>query len=462
MNRHPAPRHDDGPHPGASRYLRRVATVACGALAALVLSAAAPAAAPDGAAPAAPAAAPAVESGAPAAAPDAKPDAAPEPKAEETKPAPAAAPKALPKPEPKAEPAKVPAPPAPQAAQRIKDLAAVQGVRSNQLIGYGLVVGLDGSGDQTSQAPFTTQSLKNWLAQLGVTVPPNVNPQLKNVAAVSVHAMLPPFAKPGQAIDVTVSSIGNAKSLRGGSLLVTPLRGLDGQVYAIAQGNLVVNGFGAAANDGSKVTVNVPTSGRVPNGATVERAVTAAVGQPDSLTLGLRTADFTTATRVAERINRELGPGAAVPLDAVSVRVQAPVDPGQRVAFVSLLENLELEPGDAPARVIINSRTGTVVIGSHVKVSPAAVAHGSLTVTIKESTQVSQPAPLSLGQTAAVPDSTIDVDQKGSRMFLFAPGVSLDEIVRAVNQVGAAPGDLVAILEALQQAGALRAELIVI
>jgi flagellar P-ring protein precursor FlgI len=347
--------------------------------------------------------------------------------------------------------------------QRIKDLATVQGVRSNQLVGYGLVVGLDGTGDQTSQAPFTTQSLKNWLAQLGITVPPNVNPQLKNVAAVSVHAMLPPFSKPGQTIDVTISSIGNAKSLRGGSLLVTPLRGLDGQVYAIAQGNLVVNGFGASANDGSRVTVNVPTSGRVPNGATVERAVAANVGAPDSLTLGLRTADFTTATRVADRINKELGGGVATPLDPVSVRVQAPVDPAQRVSFVSLLENLELEPGDAPARVIINSRTGTVVIGAHVKVSPAAVAHGSLTVTIKEQLNVSQPTALSTGgQTTVTPDSSIDVEQKGSRMFLFAPGVSLDEIVRAVNQVGAAPGDLVAILEALQQAGALRAELVVI
>lgn len=349
-----------------------------------------------------------------------------------------------------------------EALQRIKDLAAVQGVRSNQLVGYGLVVGLDGTGDQTSQAPFTVQSLKNWLVQLGVTVPPNLNPQLKNVAAVSVTAMLPPFVKPGQPIDVTINSIGNAKSLRGGSLLVTPLRGLDGQVYAIAQGQLVVNGFGASATDGSKVTVNVPTSGRIPNGATVERAVAASVGAADSLTLGLRTADFTTATRVAERINKELGAGSAVPVDAVSVRVQAPADPAQRVAFVSFLENLELSPGDAPARVIINSRTGTVVIGSHVRVTPAAVAHGSLTVTIKESIGVSQPNAFARGETVAVPDSAIDVEQQGSRMFLFDPGVSLDEIVRAVNQVGAAPGDLVAILEALQQAGALRAELIVI
>jgi len=347
--------------------------------------------------------------------------------------------------------------------QRIKDLASVQGVRRNQLIGYGLVVGLDGSGDQTSQAPFTVQGLKNWLEQLGITLPAGTNPQLKNVAAVSVHAELPPFVKPGQTIDVTVSSIGNAKSLRGGSLLVTPLRGLDGQVYAMAQGNLVVNGFGAQANDGSKVTVNVPTSGRVANGATVERAVPSTFGSEDSLTLSLHTADFTTASRLAVRINKELGADTATAVDAVSVRVHAPASPGQRVAFLSLLENLEVDPGDAPARVIINSRTGTVVIGDHVRVSPAAVSHGSLTVSIKEELRVSQPSALSEGgKTVTVPESTIDVQQKSSRMFLFEPGVSLDEIVRAVNQVGAAPGDLVAILEALQQAGALHAELIVI
>jgi flagellar P-ring protein precursor FlgI len=278
-----------------------------------------------------------------------------------------------------------------------------------------------------------------------------------------VHAELPPFVKPGQTIDVTVSSIGNAKSLRGGSLLVTPLRGLDGQVYAIAQGNLVVNGFGAQANDGSKVTVNVPTSGRVPNGASVERAVPSNFGGGDSLTLSLHTADFTTATRLAERINKELGTDTATAVDSVSVRVRAPADIGQRVSFLSVLENLELDPGEAPARVIINSRTGTVVIGDHVRVTPAAVSHGSLIVSIKEDQHVSQPNALSQGgQTVTVPDSAIDVTQKGSRMFLFEPGVSLDEIVRAVNQVGAAPGDLVAILEALQQAGALHAELIVI
>jgi flagellar P-ring protein precursor FlgI len=348
-------------------------------------------------------------------------------------------------------------------AERVKDLAAVAGVRTNQLIGYGLVVGLDGTGDQTSQAPFTVQSLKNLLSQLGVTVPPNVNPQLKNVAAVSVQAELPPFSKPGQTIDVTVASIGNAKSLRGGALLVTALKGLDGQVYGIAQGNLIVSGFGAEANDGSKVTVNIPSAARIPNGATVERASPNQFSQGAALVLNLNSPDFTTAARLTDKINMSIGSGTARTLDATSVQVAAPVDTDQRVAFISVLENLEVEPGDAAARVIINSRTGTVVIGAHVRVSPAAVSHGSLTVTIREDAQVSQPAPFSeRGETVVVPDSSIEVTQEGSRMFLFNPGVTLDEIVRAVNQVGAAPGDLVAILEALREAGALRAELIVI
>jgi flagellar P-ring protein precursor FlgI len=351
----------------------------------------------------------------------------------------------------------------PAGAERVKDLASVAGVRSNQLVGYGLVVGLDGTGDQTSQAPFTTQSLKNFLAQLGVNVPANVNPQLKNVAAVAVHGDLPPFAKPGMPIDVTVSSIGNAKSLRGGALLVTPLLGLDGQVYAIAQGNLVVGGFGAEGRDGSRVSVNVPSAGRIPSGATVEREVPTHLGSLESVTLNLYSADFTTATRLAERVNLEFGAGTAATLDSASVRISAPADVSQRVAFVSLVENLELEPGMAPARVVINSRTGTVVIGTGVRVTAAAVSHGSLTVTIQEDTQVSQAAPFAQrGQTVTVPNTSIDVAESGSRMFLFEPGVTLEEIVRAVNQVGAAPGDLVAILEALHQSGALRAQLIVI
>ena len=350
----------------------------------------------------------------------------------------------------------------PAHAERVKDLASVAGVRSNQLVGYGLVVGLDGSGDQTSQTPFTVQSMKSMLGQLGITVPPNIDPQLKNVAAVMVHADLPAFAKTGQTIDITVSSIGNAKSLRGGSLLMTPLKGADGNVYAIAQGNLVVGGLSASGSDGSKVTVNIPSAGRIPNGATVEREVQSPFAGDQPLVLNLHTADFTTATHLAGAINDSIGAGSAQAIDAGSVRVSAPVDSSQRVSFVSMLENLTLEPGDAPAKVIINSRTGTVVIGSHVRVTPAAVAHGSLTVTITEEPIVSQPGALSNGTTAVVPTSDVVVKDSGSRMFLFNPGVTLDEIVRAVNQVGAAPSDLVAILEALKEAGALRAELIVI
>ena len=347
-------------------------------------------------------------------------------------------------------------------AERIKDMAQVQGVRTNQLVGYGLVVGLNGTGDQTSQAPFTVQSLTNMLAQLGVTVPANVTPQLKNVAAVSVHAVLPPFVKPGQTIDITVNSIANAKSLRGGSLLVTALHGLDGQIYAIAQGNLIVSGFGAEAADGSKLTVNVPSSGRIPNGATVERAVPSTLAQGEAIILNLNSPDFTTATRLVESVNTGVGPGTATIIDGGSIRVQAPPDPTERVAFLSKVENLQVDPASAPARVIINSRTGTVVISSNVTVSPAAVSHGSLSVTIKEEKKVSQPGPFSTGATTVVSNSTINVDQGSNHMFLFKPGVELEQIVRAVNEVGAAPGDLVAILEALREAGALQAELIVI
>lgn len=347
-------------------------------------------------------------------------------------------------------------------AERIKDLASVSGVRGNQLVGYGLVVGLDGTGDQTSQAPFTIQSIRNMLAKFGVTIPANVNPQLKNVAAVTVYADLPAFSKPGQTIDVTVNSIGNATSLRGGSLLMTPLRGIDGEVYGIAQGSLVVSGFGASGRDGSRIAVNTPSSGRVPNGATVERAVPSNFATEPYITLNLHTPDFTTATRLTDSINTLFGPDTARAIDAVSIRVQAPADSTQRISYLSTLEAMEVEPGDAPARVIVNSRTGTVVIGSAVRVKPAAVAHGSLSVTITERMDVSQPNPLSQGETVVTPRSSINVDQPEARMFVFNAGVNLDEIVRAVNQVGAAPGDLVAILEALKEAGALRAELIVI
>lgn len=347
-------------------------------------------------------------------------------------------------------------------AERVEDLASVAGVRSNQLIGYGLVVGLDGTGDQTSQTPFTIQSIENMLAKFGVTVPSNANPMLKNVAAVTVHATLPPFAKPGQTIDVTVSSIGNATSLRGGSLIMAPLRGADGQVYAMAQGSILVSGFGVAGKDGSSITVNIPSSGRIPNGATVERSVPNDFDSSPYVTLNLDTPDFTTATRLTNAINQLLGSGTAEALDAVSVRVRAPLDPSQRIAYVSTLERLNIDPATPPARVIINSRTGTVVISSEVRVMAAAVASGSLTVTITERPQVSQPNGFSNGVTTVVPHSTIDVKQEKAHMFKFPAGVNLNEIVRAVNSVGAAPGDLVAILEALKEAGALRAQLIVI
>jgi len=347
-------------------------------------------------------------------------------------------------------------------AERLKDVATIHGVRSNQLIGYGLVVGLNGSGDQTTQTPFTVQTFNNMLAQFGIKVPAGGNIQLKNVAAVSIHAELPPFAKPGQTIDITVSSIGNAKSLRGGSLLMAPLKGIDGNVYAIAQGNLVVGGFDAEGRDGSKITVNVPSAGRIPGGATVERTVPSGFNQGNSLTLNLNRSDFTTAKRVVDKINDMLGPGVAQAIDGGSIRVTAPLDPSQRVDYLSILENLEVQVGQAVAKVIINSRTGTIVIGQNVRVQPAAVTHGSLTVTISEDPQVSQPEPFSDGQTVVVPNSKVKADQEAKPMFKFGPGTTLDEIVRAVNQVGAAPGDLMAILEALKQAGALQADLIVI
>ncbi|WP_397607483.1 flagellar basal body P-ring protein FlgI [Silanimonas sp.] len=351
------------------------------------------------------------------------------------------------------------------AVERIKDLAQIEGVRGNPLIGYGLVVGLDGTGDRTSQSPFTTQSLKNLLDELGVTVPPGINPQVKNVAAVAIHAELPPFARPGQVIDVTVSSISNAVSLRGGALLMAPLKGADGQVYAIAQGNLVVGGFGAEGSDGSRVSVNIPSSGRIPNGAIVERAIPDALAQSGAggtLMLNLHQPDFTTASRMVDALTKAFGEAAATALDAGTVQVQTPTDAGARVAFLARVENLTLDPGQIAAKVVVNARTGTVVIGSNVQVMPAAVAHGSLTVTITEAANVSQPAPFSQGETVVTPESTVEATVDGSRMFLFRGGTSLDQIVRAVNEVGAAPGDVIAILEALKQAGALRAELEII
>ncbi len=348
-------------------------------------------------------------------------------------------------------------------AERIKDLASIQGVRSNQLIGYGLVVGLNGTGDKDTDSPYTINSLKNMLSQLGVQIPEGVNIKPKNAAAVIVHGDLPPFSKVGQQFDVTVSSLGNAKSLRGGTLLMTPMKGADGNAYALAQGNLVVGGLSGEGADGSKITVNIPSAGRVPNGASVEREVPNNFNKAPLVTLNLHDGDFTTARRVAESINLTIGPGTAKAMDATSIRVNAPVDPGQKVSFISLLEELEVKPAASSAKVIINSRTGTVVINSQVRVYPAAVSHGSLVVSISEQTAVSQPGAFSRGQTAVVPQSQVEIAEQGKdRMFLFNPGVSLDEVVRAVNEVGAAPSDLVAILEALKEAGALRAELLVI
>lgn len=348
-------------------------------------------------------------------------------------------------------------------AARIKDIADVAGVRSNQLVGYGLVVGLDGSGDQVIQAPFTVQSLRNFLTQMGLNLPTGVNPQLTNIAAVSVHAELPPFSKPGQTLDVTVSSLGNAKSLRGGALLMTELRGPDGEVYALAQGSLIVSGFGAEGSDGSSVTVNVPSAGRIPNGATVERGVPSPFSTAPVMIMNLHAADFTTAQRVAASINKTLGDDVAQPLDAVSIQVRSPEDPAAKVAFMSILENLEVDPAEAPAKVVVNSRSGTIVIGSQVRVETAAVAHGNLTVTVSESINVSQPGAFAgAGQTAITPESEVSLAEESARMFLLEPGITLQQLVTAVNKVGAAPGDLIAILEALQQAGALRAQLVVI
>lgn len=350
-------------------------------------------------------------------------------------------------------------------AQRIKDVASIQGVRSNQLIGYGLVVGLPGTGEQN---PFTEQSFRTMLSNFGIRMDPNIRPNTRNVAAVAVHAKLPAFSKPGQTLDITVSSVGEAKSLQGGSLLQTFLRGVDGEVYAVAQGSLVVSGFGAEGGDGSRIVVNTPTVGRIPNGAIVERAVPSGFANGDTLTLNLHYPDFSTAKALADTINQRLGAQPedgytiAEPLDAASVRVTAPRDVGQRVGFLATLENFEFTPADAPARVVINSRTGTIVIGSDVRLLPAAITHGGLTVTISENQQVSQPNAFADGQTAVTTQSIVDVDLADSRMFKFEPGVTLDQLVRAVNEVGAAPGDLMAILEALRQAGALRGELIII
>lgn len=347
----------------------------------------------------------------------------------------------------------------PAYAARIKDVADVEGVRSNQLIGYGLVVGLPGTGEQGA---FTEQSFRTMLTNFGITLPANIKAQTKNVAAVAVHAELPAFTKPGQTLNITVSSVGSAKSLRGGTLLQTFLKGLDGNVYAVAQGSLVVSGLGAEGLDGSRILVNTPTVGSIPNGALVEREVISPFGQGDFIRFNLKHSDFTTSKRLAEAINQFMGPDTAYSLDATSVEVRAPRDISQRVSYLSTLENLTFEPGSNSAKIIINSRTGTIVIGKDVRLFPAAVTHGGLTVTIAENPRVVQPNPLAQGQTAIEENTIIDVRPDQSRMFKFDPGVTLDDLVRTVNAVGAAPGDLMAILEALKEAGAIHGELVVI
>ena len=349
-------------------------------------------------------------------------------------------------------------------AERIKDIAMVEGARTNQLIGFGLVVGLDGTGDQVTQTPFTIQAARSMLQQFGVNLAPGVNPQTKNMASVIVTAELPPFTKPGQKMDVTVSSVGNAKSLRGGELLLTQLKGGNGEVYAVAQGGLVVSGFGAEGSDGSKVSVNTKASGRIPNGALIEREVGNALADgSDRVTLHLHTADFTTARNTAFAINSMMGPDTAEALDAVSISVRAPTDTAQKVSYLAELENIEVVKAASAAKIIVNARSGTIVIGSEVIVKPAAVATGALTVTIDESIAVSQPGPFAAGgETAVVPDTNINIEQEEANFFVMEGGVNLQDIVTAINKVGASPGDLISVLEALQQAGALSAQIVVI
>ena len=349
---------------------------------------------------------------------------------------------------------------APAQADRIKDLGGFQGIRSNQLTGYGIVVGLPGTGDDNLE--YTVQSVKAVASRFGLQLPPNVNPGLKNAAVVMITAELPPFAKPGQRIDITVASMGKAKSLRGGSLVLAPLLGADGQIYAMAQGNLAVGGLGAEGADGSKIVINVPSTGRIPEGATVERAVATGFADTPFLTYNLQRADFTTAQNVAAAINQRLGFGTAQAIDAVSVAVRAPVGADIRAGLMSQIENLDVASAEPPAKVIVNARTGTVVINSAVRVGAAAVTHGKLTVRIDENQRISQPAPFSQGQTALERKSGVSIDEERKPMFLINPGPKLADVVKAVNAIGASPADLVAILEALKEAGALKAELIVL
>ena len=352
---------------------------------------------------------------------------------------------------------------APAHAVRIKELAAVQGVRSNQLTGYGLVVGLDGTGDQTTQMPYTTQSVANYLQQLGITLPDNraAQLQLKNVAAVIVTAQLPAFAQPGQTLDINVSSMGNAKSLKGGMLVATPLRGADGEIYALAQGNLVVGGAGASAG-GSKVQINHLSAGRVPGGAQVERSVPSPLLEGDSVTLGLNAADFQTARRVAQAIDRKMGVGTARAMDGRSVEVRAPTEANARVNFIAELEEITLEQAAPAAKVVINARTGSIVLNQAVTLGPCAIAHGNLSVTISSTPVISQPAPLSGGRTVVAEQASIQIKQEPGILIQVPNSPQLSDVVRALNALGATPQDLLAILQAIKASGAMTAELEVI
>ncbi|KES22413.1 MULTISPECIES: flagellar basal body P-ring protein FlgI [Pseudomonas] len=341
------------------------------------------------------------------------------------------------------------------------ELVDVEGIRGNQLIGYGLVVGLDGTGDKT-QVKFTSQSVVNMIKQFGVNLPANIDPKLKNVAAVSITAEVPPSYSPGQTVDVTVSSLGDAKSLRGGQLLLTPLRGIDGETYALAQGAVAVGGLNASGQSGSSVTINTANGGRIPNGATVERMIPSDFASRPDIMLNLRQPSFQTAAHIVTALENLLGAGSAQALDGTKVSVRAPVSANQRTSFMALLEGVEVQEGRERPKVVFNSRTGTVVIGQGVRVKAAAVSHGSLTVTISENPQVSQPAPFSGGRTTVTPQSDVNVAQDKKPMFRWPEGASLQSIIDTVNSLGATPDDVMSILQALEKAGALNAELIII
>lgn len=346
-------------------------------------------------------------------------------------------------------------------AMRIKEIASIEGVRSNQLTGYGLVVGLDGTGDQTTQMPYTAQSMNNYLQQLGLSLPAGASMQLKNVAAVLVTAQLPAFARPGQSIDVTVSSIGNAKSLRGGTLIATPLKGADGQIYALAQGNLLVGGAGASAG-GSKVQINHLSAGRIPAGAQVERSVPTPFAMGETIDLGLQSSDFQTARRVAEAVNRAMGEGTASAVDGRVVRLRAPQDPDARVRFLAQVEDLEVRTTAPAAKVIINSRTGSIVMNQAVTLGACAVAHGNLSVSISSTPVISQPNPLAAGQTVQAEKADIAIAKDKGELIKIEAAPQLSDVVRVLNTLGATPQDLLAILQAIKAAGALNAELEVI